>query len=408
MPGKKRNGIYYWAGPGTIRMTRLKYPTTQIHTASFLNSYNFEVLKPLKEMLQLTDAWVSFSWGFSPRTELEDYDFTLGKLSNFQKLGIKTHAYIQGCNLVLEEHKGLDYFCRDWYGRFIPYHRGRKMTCPNNPYFQELLLNKVEYAAKKDFSGIFVDNILFGQMPLIVAGGYTTFFGCCCTFCKVSFKKYAGTQIPKLFKVDSPVYKQYVQFRVTVITKLLKSIAKQVQAADKEFGTNSFDPRNDTKLLNGTDISDLTQLQDYLLFENHDLPRFGKFPKSNAHLKVLIQKTKKPIFIVSYKKGIGRDEAYNQSDYNAIYTESKKLGYNPCYKGTEFLTGGVWHNINAKTLAPLKTIAISQLSTYKKKSLKGKYLLRLYNRLYNPVITTQFENRYMRKMLGWLYYRALQ
>lgn len=408
MSDQKRSGLYYWAGPGTIRMIRLKFPGARINIASLLKSYDVEVLQSLKEKLHLTDAWVSFSWGFSAATEREDYRFTTEKLKNFDSVGIKTHGYIQGCNLVFKEHPNSNYFCRDFYGRFIPYHRGRKMTCPNNPYFQEYMHKKINLAVNQDFSGIFIDNVNFGQLPLKVAGGYTTFFGCNCSYCQKSFKEYSGTEIPKLFKIGSDIFNQYVQFREKVLTTFLKSLARIVHEAGKEFGTNSFDPKYDTHFLYGVNLEALNAFQDYLLFENHDLPRFGKHPKSNSYLKKYIRKATKPIFVVSYKKGIGRDAAYLQSDFDAIYTESKVIGYSPCYKGTEFVTCGIWHTIDSKSFNAPKITPIPTSSFHEEKLLKGKLLLRFYNRLYNPFLTAQFENKYARRAFSWLYYRAIR
>ena len=70
------SGLYYWAGSGTVRMIQLKYPQAKIDSESFLISYDLSILKQAKATLGITDAWVSYSWGFARETEGEDYVFT--------------------------------------------------------------------------------------------------------------------------------------------------------------------------------------------------------------------------------------------------------------------------------------------------------------------------------------------
>lgn len=403
-------GLYYWAGPGTIRMSRLKYPQTKIDTKSFMHAYDFEVLKKLKNIFNLSDVWVSYSWGFDENVEKEDYEFTEKKLMHFKKLKLRTHAYIQGFNLVYEDYKDKNYFCRDYYGRLIPYQRGRKMTCPNNPFFADYLLQKIKKASKKDFDGIFVDNIYFGQFPIFVGKNKTTFFGCFCEFCQKKFYQKFGFQIPKTFTLGSDLWNAYISFRVESVTSLLEKISKITKKNKKIFGTNSFDPRLESRVIYGTDVEDLQTFQDYVLFENHDLPNQKNTQKNNQHLSQIIAGSRIPILVVSYKQGIGRDNEFSQKDFNAIFSESKKIGYVPCYKGTEFITNGTWHDLRAETLKPVKNIVLNS-PAYVPNSLKklpGEFLLPLYNFLYNPLTTWQFESELGRKLLGPIYYRALQ
>lgn len=405
---KKRIGIYYWAGPGTIRMTELKFPGTKINHESFLQAYDYPVLKKIKTIFNLTDAWVTFSWGFSESREREDYNFIQKKLLNFQKLGIKTHAYIQGCNLVLSDHFDKDFFCRDSYDKLIPYHRGRKMTCSNNPYFVDYLQRKIKLALKEKFDGIFIDNINQGQFPIVVDGVATTFFGCKCKFCQKKFEKEYHYQIPNTFHINDSVFNAYVSFRSNSLMNFVKKISIQIKEKDKQFGTNSFNPLLNPLLFYGIDLKVLERLQDYLLFENHDLPRVEKGEiHSNYGLKSLILESNKPVFVVSYKKGIGRDNMYTQKEFDAIFTESQVLGYMPCYKGSEFISDNTWHAIEPHGLRFPQKIKIPQKTQRISKIIKGKKLLPLYNFLYNPLLTGLFESKILRHSFQWLYYRAI-
>jgi len=405
-----RAGLYCWAGPGTERMIRLKYPHHRIDLSSLWRSYDLDQLQQAKEKLGATDAWVSYSWGFSEQTEQEDYAFLRAHLDNFHRLGIKTHAYVQGTNLVFAENQDDDYYCRDYRGRLIPYHRGRKLTCPNNPAFKVYIHRKVALALQEEVDGVFVDNIHFGLFPLLLGKRRSTFFGCRCDHCRKRFEREVGLSIPPLFQIHSDVFDAYVDFRVRSLMELVRELADQVHAAGKEFGTNSFDPRLNPRLFYGTDIEELAQIQDYLLFENHYLPTRKR---SNAYLQPLIQPLSRPVFVVSYKRGIGRERHYSQADFDAVYTESQAMGYAPCYKASEYTTRGVWHNLRYEQLRPIHRIeGIRSKATPSVGSIPrlpgGKHLSSLFNRFYVPALDRYYENKLVRRSMGWLYYRMVR
>lgn len=404
-----RAGVYCWAGPGTERMIRLKYPHHKIDLPSVWQSYDYDQLKQAKEKLGTTDAWVSYSWGFSEQTEKPDYAFLREKLPNFHKLGIKAYAYVQGTNLVLAEHQDADYYCRDYRGRLLPYHRGRKLTCPNNPAFKAYLHHKVGLALKEDVGGVFVDNMHFGLFPLMLGKHRSTFFGCCCEHCQKRFKAETGASIPGLFYLHTDVFADYVDFRVRSLMELVRELGDQIHAAGKEFGTNSFDPRLNTRVFYGTDLQQLAEVQDYLLFENHHLPT----PKrSNAYLEPVVQPLSKPVFVVSYKRGIGRERHYSQADFDAVYSESQKIGYLPCYKASEYTTKGVWHNLRFEQLKPVQRIENIRLKALKStndmpKLPGGRLMSGFVNRFYVPALSRYYESKMVRRSFGWLYYRAM-
>lgn len=405
---KIRAGIYCWAGPGTERMIKLKYPQQKIDKHSLSRSYDYDQLAKAQENLGITDAWVSYSWGFSPETEKIDYEFITRKIKNFQKLGIRTHGYIQGLNLVYADHQDRDYWARDYWNRLIPYHRGRKLACPNNPYFQEYLLKKIDIALKLPFDGIFIDNLFMGQFPLVFAHRQVSFFGCGCEYCRALFWKEYGFDIPKLYGLHTDDLLAYQAFRVQSLMSFTKTLADIVHSAGKLFGSNSFDPKYDTKLLYGYDLNQLIQLQDYLLFENHDLPRPGK---NNLHIGQVVASTKKPVMVVSYKQGIGREPLYRQTDYDAIFTESQKVGYIPAYKASEFTDQGVGKNMDFTKIKPvslIKDLNLESIIHPPYKSLKFKPLARMYNRWYLNFMEKYYESDVMRKSFNWVYYRGIQ
>jgi hypothetical protein len=405
---KQRAGMYSWAGPGTERMIRLKFPHHRIDRVSLWNAYDLDQLQQARDKLGITDAWVSYSWGFSEQTEQEDYQFLRDRLNNFQQLGIKTHAYVQGTNLVWADNQDADYYCRDHRGRLIPYHRGRRLACPNNPAFRDYLRRKVTLAANEAVDGVYVDNMHLGLLPVMLGKSRSTFFGCQCAYCEAQFKQETGVSIPALFHTHSNLFAAYSNFRVRSLMQLVQELAAQVHAAGKIFGTNSFDPRFDTRLFYGTDLEELARIQDYLLIENHHLPT-GK--GSNAYLQPLVESLSKPVFVVSYNKGIGREKHYSQADFDAVYSESQTLGYAPCYKASEYTTKGVWHNMRLEQIQPVRHVEAghsnAMITTTDLPQLPGgRYLSRTFNRLYVPTMHRYYENMLVRRSMGWLYYRV--
>src|SRR5882724_9950372 len=144
MPSEEaRRGLYSWAGPGTARMIQLKFFHPRIDTESLMHAYDYENLARMQETFGITDAWATYSWGFSDKTEEEDRKFLLDRVDNFKKLGIKVHAYIQGTNLVYAGFPDKSWYSRDEHGRPVVYHRGRLVTCLNNPEFREYIVNKI-------------------------------------------------------------------------------------------------------------------------------------------------------------------------------------------------------------------------------------------------------------------------
>lgn len=358
---KQRVGIYAWGGPGTIRLLQTKYPSPKIDNLSFLHLYDASYLSQAKELFGVTDAWVTYSWGFSSKKEHEDYSFLRRRLSIFKQLGIKTHAYVQGLNVVTADFSEQDLFCRDGWGKLVPYSRGRSFICPNNPAARSLLCDRVQLASEEDCDGVFVDNILFGLPPFTVHADILPFFGCSCNHCQRAFEVAFGYPLPLKEKMHQQIT-DYLQFRSSSVTGLIKELATIARKKKKEFGINLYDPylRNDV-LFYGYSLLAIEPYLDYFLIENHSLPSQPR--SSNDHLVPLLRSTQKPVFVVSYKNGIGFEPEYSQRDLNAIASESVRLGYQPCYKVTEFTTKGVWHTLDCSQFKKVQQVESASRST---------------------------------------------
>lgn len=347
---ENRVGLYAWAGPDTIRMTRLKYgDRSRIDEASFLELYNPDALGHLRATLGVTDMWVTYSWGFGDEAERAQREFLRSKLPNFRDAGIATHAYVQGFNVVTADFAERDFFCADGQGRRQPYARGRSLICPNAPATRELLLQRVRAASEEDVDGVFVDNMLFGVPPVAVYRDFLPPFGCACRWCKAAFERECHMPLP-LHGIEGEEHiGAFLRFRAASIAHVIGECAALVRAKGKAFGVNLYDPLHHTpELYFGYGLESLQPHLDYHLIENHALRHDSSV--ENAHLEPLLT-VQKPTFVVSYRDGIGRDGAYNQRDVDAIMSDAKAKGYAPCLKASEYIMDGVWHALRWQTIA---------------------------------------------------------
>lgn len=393
-----RIGLYAWGGPGTVRLLKTKYHSPNIDEDSFLTLYDSKNLKLAKSIFGVTDMWITYSWGFSDATEKKDRYFLRSKLDNFKAHSISTHAYVQGLNVVTHEFPVTDLYCRDLKGRLLPYSKGRSLTCPNNPNATSFIRSRVEEACREDVDGIFVDNILFGLPPFYWRRDFISFFGCSCKYCRTTFARKYGYSLPMRSIRDTSVLSDYRTFRADSVKNLVYTLSHIVKSAGKQFGVNLYDPYNYTpEIYFGYSLNDISSKLSYYLIENHALDQEGSV--HNTHLLPLISRTKKPVFVVSYRQGIGIDGQMLQSDFNALRSDAYLLGYSPCYKATEYKTRGVWHALRYEQLEkpeisiPGDVVTHIQRIGQKKSSVIGRLSTRLLGRYYATVMQHIFERR---------------
>ncbi len=345
---KKHVGMYAWGGPGTIRLLQTKYHSPKIDESRFLQLYEYDYWKKAQELFGVSDAWVTYSWGFSEQNEIEAYSFIRAKLEHFKKLGIKTHGYIQGFNVVTDNFIGRDIFCQDADGHFLPYSKGRSFTCPNSPEAVRVILDRVLWACQEEFDGIFIDNIIFGLPPVAVSVDFVPFFGCACQFCRAAFKGQFSYDLP-IKGLSGKTLTDFLKFRVTSVEKVIAAAYQITQRFKKQLGVNLYDPfLHTSEIYFGYSLKSLDKYLSYYLIENHAHP--ARVMTGNVHLLTFIKEAKKPVFVVSYKNGIGFEEQFSQQDIDLMFSESEALHYAPCLKATEFTTDGIWHPLKLEKL----------------------------------------------------------
>lgn len=400
----KRFGLYAWGGPGTIRLLKTKYHDPQIDTASFLQIYDEPYLKKARTLFGVTDMWVTYSWGFADSTEQEDYLFLRKRLKHFQKFNIAAHAYVQGLNVVTAEFSGHNFFCRDARGRLLPYSLGRSFICPNNPETQNFVEARVRRAAAEDVAGVFVDNILFGPPPAIVRQDAVSFFGCCCTYCQSSFKKQFGYALQGYKSLSAATVHDYLRFRCGTLKNFIRRLAAVAHASAKQFGVNLYDPWLHTpELYFGFRFEDIHTYLDYYLLENHTLN--GDSVVDTSHLLPFFVAAEKPVFVVSYRNGIGYDSAYTQADLDAIWSDASVRGYSPCLKISEYVTRDTWHTLSLQTLrspVPGYTSGSSPVhpSFLRHSLFVERGIMDILSRYYGSVLNRFYSHKYALMILG--------
>ena len=148
----EHRAIYFWAGPGTVRMNLLKHDLP-IHEAAHLSAYGEYGVEKLVEM-GITVVYCTFSWGFAPEVEAGDWAYFARFTELCHTRGIEVFAYIQSSNLVWEDWfshhpESLDWLSRDRCGRPIVYagrYPRRYYACYNHPGWQAQIMGEYKKA----------------------------------------------------------------------------------------------------------------------------------------------------------------------------------------------------------------------------------------------------------------------
>jgi hypothetical protein len=390
-------------------MINLKFFNPAIDHVSLMQSYDYEYLAKIQEVFGVTDFWAMYSWGFAPHVEAEDHAFLISKVEYFKRLGIRLHAYVQGPNVVYRDFPDKDWYCKDERGRDVTYHRGRKVVCVNAPEYRDFSRERIRAMYDKGFDGVYMDNLFMGQIGFSKKNQPILFSGCACHHCNKRFRSLTGEDISVEF-TDPTLLSTYRRFRADSLSDFAKETAALAHAGGMLFGSNSFDPRFDSETVFGIDLATRARFEDYLLFENHAAPRKDA-THGNEHAHTWARK--KPVFVVSYNKGIGKDTAYSQRNIDQLFTEAVQQGFFPCIKGSEFVTGGIWHNLDPHSFTRPRSDVPLREKTMPKKGVSSRLLTNrasktLLRRYYNPLFRLYMENKLARKILDPIYFRTIR
>ncbi len=339
--------VYLWAGPGTIRMNRLKFMNAPVDEAVHHEAHTAIGAARMAQEAGFSWAYLMVDWGFPPEVAREDFADFAEALRHYHAAGIKVFGYVQTSNCVVDgSFADKTWYARDPQGRPIYYYTGRYMTCWRHPEWQAHLREVIAGIVEAGADGVFFDNPWYGAQPLHAGGVWLGGVGCYCERCQTSFWETAQHQIPPVIDPEhDALSRQYVQWRAAQATRILGQFADYARELNPNLviSANDFDAvMRPSYLIYGIDIAALAEVQDVLMIEDYGLPRWepdkGLLINNALTLRVaraLARET--PVSVNPYDKGIGFDDVYSARRYAQAIAEAAACGASTVIKGTEYV-----------------------------------------------------------------------
>ncbi|OQA21757.1 MAG: hypothetical protein BWY63_01139 [Chloroflexi bacterium ADurb.Bin360] len=339
--------IYLWAGPGTIRMNRLKFMNAPVNEAVHEEAHALRGAVRVIQEAKCNWVYLMYDWGFPPEIEAQDWESFRQATPVYQSAGARVFGYIQTSNCV---YSG-SYLKRDWYardprGRRYPYYTGRTMTCWQHPEWREHLRTMVEGVVGAGADGVFFDNPWYGMAPLHSAGTWLGGAGCYCERCRAAFRAAAGIEIPRhVAPEDDEASRSYLRWRADQTTAILAELANHARALNPAIviSANDFDAvMRPSFVAYGIDLAALARVQDVVMIEDYGLvqwqPQTGVLANNAITIRTALSLVKGTHLSVDpYDKGIGFDQVYTPRRYQQSIAEAAACGASMVIKGTEFV-----------------------------------------------------------------------
>ncbi len=352
--------VYLWAGPGTIRMNRLKFMGAPVDEAVHHAAHTTQGAQRMAEA-GFTWAYLMYDWGFPPEVEAEDWASFKQAVAVYHSAGLQVFGYIQTSNCVYDG----SYLDKDWYacdprGRLIYYYTGRYMTCWLHPAWQAHLREMAHGVIQAGADGVFFDNPWHASQPLSFSGAWMGGAGCYCPRCRAAFHQASGREMPtRLNPERDETSRIYLRWRADLVTHTLHELANYARwlKPDVLVSANDFDAvMRPSYLIYGIDLQKLSGVQDLLMIEDYGLPRreadAGLLVNNALTLRTALALAgKTPVTTDPYDKGIGFDGVYAPRRFVQGIAEAAACGAPMVVKGTEFVEDGVFTLLTA---APYK------------------------------------------------------
>lgn len=336
--------VYMWAGPGTIRISKVKFPGSFVDEKVHMEGGLKNGARKLKEM-GFNWAYCTYNWGFPPEVEKEDYEYFKHTVKEYHEEGLRVFGYIQFSNVVFDgSHLNKRWYAIDPYGNKINYYSGRYLVCPTDEDWKEHLTRMVIGVIESGADGVFFDNVF---------GSWYGFRPCYCERCQILFKKFAHSigakvrSIPEYFSENEDT-RTYLLWRKKVLWETIESLSKIAKSINPSalITSNSFEAGlSKISVMAGIDLREAFRVQDLVMIENHQIPR--KF--NNVHIfntmtyRIAHAYSRgKPVTSIPYMFGIGADDIYSPLTYLQALAEAYANDSILVLKGTEYFHNGVW------------------------------------------------------------------
>lgn len=206
--------IYLWAGPGTIRMNRLKFMGAPVDEAVHLEAYTDLGARRVAEE-------AACNWGFPPEQEQEDWEAFRRAVEIYHRHGIRTFGYVQTSNYVYSgSYREKDWYAQDPQGRPFYYYTGRYMACWLHPEWRTHLREMVRLVVEAGADGVFFDNPWMGAGTFLLGGVWLGAAGCYCPRCREAFRRATGLEIPTYIDPLREDVQAYLHWRAGVVNWL--------------------------------------------------------------------------------------------------------------------------------------------------------------------------------------------
>lgn len=342
--------IYLWAGPGTIRMNRVKFMDQPVDVEAHLEAH--EEIGARRVVQDMACNWIhlTYNWGFPPEVEVEDWEAFGHAAEVYHGLGAKVFAYFQSSNCVYRgSYREKDWYARDPRGRKIYYYSERYMACLTHPEWEAHLKERIADAIARGADGIFFDNMWHGAMPWSLGGAWLGPAGCHCERCKTRYREDCGAEIPARIDPRDEAAGRYLRWRADQVTDLIRRLSAHARSLKPgiPIAANDFDiyMRN-AYLIYGLDLPGLAAVQDVTMIEDFALckwqPEAGRLTNNVLTIKNGLAQVRDQahLSVLAYDTGIGFDEAYATRRYPQSIYEAAAGGASLTTKGTEYTIGG--------------------------------------------------------------------
>ncbi len=342
--------IYLWAGPGTIRMNKLKFMGVDVDEKVHLDAHEPQGVERVVDILFQNWIHLTYSWGFPPEVEEEDWISFENATNVYHQKNVNVFAYIQTSNCVFDKSfTSKDWYAQDPNGRKVYYYSGRYMTCFQNQDWINYLHERITDAIKRGTDGIFFDNLWYGLQPNSLFNTWLGGAGCYCPTCQQIYRSDMNSPIPTFTDLNKQEVIDYIEWRARKMTEVFQELAEYTRQLkpDVIISANDYDPvMRPTKLIFGIDFQELAKIQDVTMIENFALPKWERTPERKLVNNVLTIRNSQPFLpegkhlsVLSYDAGIGFDPVYPTRRILTGMAEAAANGCSMVTKGTEYHDG---------------------------------------------------------------------
>jgi hypothetical protein len=359
--------VYLWAGPGTVRMNRLKFMDAPVDEAVHTEGHTPLGARRIAQEAGFSWVYLMYNWGFPPETEQEDWEAFRQAVEVYHAAGMQVFGYVQFSNCVYDgSFRDKDWYALDPRGRPFYYYTGRYMTCWRHPDWLDHLRGIVRGIVKAGSDGVFFDNPWHGIQPLHLGGAWMGPAGCYCSRCRAAFREATELEMPEeIAPRGDEASHHYVSWRAKQVTETLAMLAGYARSLNPNvvISANDFDAiMRPSHLVYGIDLATLAEVQDVIMIEDYGLPRWQEAGARNTSAllvnnaltlrtaRALIGDT--PLSTDPYDKGIGFDAVYPARRFRQGIAEAAACGATMVVKGTEYVQDGVFTLLTAERFAP--------------------------------------------------------